>query len=152
MYNDLIAILSGVLNIYGTVKTVMTVINIDFKDLSLGGTLNKIAHPEIDIFTNRKNALNGIAIIIIGFLLGLVEKYYVFNLKSFIITCLVTIVLIGVLRIYYFMQYIFLIREFDKYLLRNGKTSVIDKLEDSEMIRNVWIPIKFNVNKYIKRL
>lgn len=152
MYNEIIEILSGLLNIYGTVKTVITVINIDFKDLSIGGTVKKISHPELDVFTNRKNALNGISIIIIGFLLGVIEKYYEFDLLSVIVICAVILVLIIALKIYYQMQYIFLIQEFDKYLLRHGNSSLIDGLENGEEIRNIKVPIKFNVNRFIKRL
>lgn len=152
MYNDFVFIISGFLNIFGTIKTVMTVINIDFKNLSIGGTIERLSHPEIDVFTNRKNALNGIAIIFIGFILGIVEKYYKFTLCSFALTGIVVLILLYIARTYFYMQYIFLIQEFDKYLLRNGLPSVIDKLVNGDEIKNIKVPIKFKVDKYIKRL
>lgn len=50
------------------------------------------------------------------------------------------------------MQYIFLIQEYEKFLIRNDKPSLINHLKDGEKIRTIKIPIKFNVNRYIKRL
>lgn len=152
MYNNIISIISGILNIYGTIKTVMTVIDIDFKELPIEGTVKKLSHPETDIFENRRNALYGISIIIIGFLLGIIEEYYEFSIISVIVTCIIIFVLLYLLKLFYQMQYIFLIQEYDKYLIRNGKPSLIDDLNNGEEIRNVKVPIKFNVNKFIKRL
>lgn len=152
MYNIIIEILSGMLNIYGTVKTVLTVINIDFKNISIEATLEKLSHPEINIFTNHKNAMNGIAIIIVGFVLGVIEKFYSFDFISFMIAILAICFILYISRIYFYMEYIFLIQEYEKYLIRNNKPSLIDHLKDGEKIRTVKVPIKFNVNKYIKRL
>lgn len=152
MYNTIIEILSGILNVYGTIKMVLAVINIDFRSLLIEGTIEKLSHPEINAFANRKNALNGIAIIIAGFALGIAEKFYVFNFKSSIITLIMVCTILYLFRIYYYMQYIFLIQEYEKYLIRNNKQSLIDHLKDGEKIRTIRIPIKFNVDKYIKRL
>ena len=150
MCNDLLGIYSNLLNLVGTIIAVLCILKLDFKKLSRAGTVEKISHPETDIFIQRRFALKGISIMTLGFIVSVINTFLWINVQELFLIILSTIT-ISYLSIRYFnMEHAALLQSFDRYMKQNGKTSPLDVASNGDYLRSIKVPRKFKFDKYFK--
>lgn len=148
MADELLGVYANLLNVIGTIVAILCILKLNFRDLATAGSVIRVSHPELEVFIQRRFALKGISIIILGLILSVIDVFVEINWVYLLVIVVSSIIAIYLINIYFNIEHTVILQEFDKYMKENGKTSPLDKAINGEEIRNEKIPKWFKKRKY----
>ena len=79
MADELLGVYANLLNVIGTIVAILCILKLNFRDLATAGSVIRVSHPELEVFIQRRFALKGISIIILGLILSVIDVFVEIN-------------------------------------------------------------------------